>query len=308
MSDAKQYKIAFLGLGLMGSRMATRLLNAGYSVQLWNRSAQKADALVALGGVRCETPADAAQGADVIITILSDKSAVDRVLFDADGVASACKPGALVVDMSSLHPDFAKEHKNKLSTLDVRYLDAPVSGGVSGAESGTLSIMVGGDELDLDRVKPILDVMGTPFHLGGTGAGQICKLVNQAIVHVTIGAVSEGLLFASALGVDASKVREAIGGGYCQSRILDVLGSKMIDRDFVPGGQAAFGLKDLRSVVQLAEQNEVQLPLTDNVTEQYEKFVGSGRGNYDHSALLLALEELSPPHRVSPDKQDVLPE
>lgn len=306
MVNQKQ-NIAFLGIGLMGSRMAKRLVDAGYCVTVWNRSPAKADPLVEAGAIRAFTPAEAAQQADIIITMLGDHHAVSDVLFGDEGVVAGGAKGALVIDMSSIHPDHSREHQSKLAENGMAYIDAPVSGGVGGAEEGTLAIMAGGAASDIARATPVFDVMGTVFHLGDTGAGQICKLVNQAIVHVTIGAVSEGLLLASALGVDAGKVREAIGGGYCESRILQVHGAKMVHRDFVAGGQTKSGVKDLDGVLNIAGSVGLDLPLTTRVTELYHGLMETGRGDYDHSALLIALEEMNSPHRVAPDKQDILP-
>ena len=232
-------RIAFIGIGLMGSRMAARLLDAGFAVAVWNRSGAKCDPLVDRGARRAASVADAVADADVAITMLAGAPAIEHVYFGADGIVGAAPRSCLLVDMSSVAPDIAQEMHRRLAEAGYAHLDAPVSGGVSGAEAGTLAIMAGGAAGTVQRARPVLETMGTVFHLGDGGAGQVCKLVNQTIVHVTIGAVTEGLMLAASLGVDAAKVREAIGGGYCQSRILEIQGEKMIARDFVPWPTAA---------------------------------------------------------------------
>ncbi len=300
-------RIAFIGIGLMGSRMAARLLQAGFPVSVWNRSPDKCQPLVALGARHAASAADAVADADVAITMLAGAAAIEQVYFGADGIVPAAPQTCLLIDMSSVGPDYAQEAHRRLSEAGYAHLDAPVSGGVSGAEAGTLAIMVGGAAEDVERARPVLAVMGNVFHLGDGGAGQICKLVNQTIVHVTIGAVTEGLILASSLGVDAAKVREAIGGGYCQSRILEVHGQKMVDRDFVPGGPLEFSVKDLSKADEMAAGASLRLPLTRAVLQEYRDLVDSGRGGLDHSALLLAYEEANAPHRVSPGKTDRLP-
>lgn len=304
-----QTRIAFIGIGLMGSCMATRLLEAGFSVSVWNRTEEKCRPLVALGARDSESVTDAVTDADMVITMLAGSQAIEQVYFGEDGVVHTAPSNCLLIDMSSLAPDIARDVHRRLSKAGYgHHLDAPVSGGVSGAENGTLSIMVGGAEQDVERARPVFEIMGNVFHLGEEGAGQVCKLVNQTIVHITIGAVTEGLLLASSLGVDAGKVREAIGGGYCQSRILEIHGLKMVDRDFVPGGPLEFSVKDLDKAVEMAEGATLDLPLTQSVLEQYRELLDSGRGRLDHSALLLAYEESNAPHRVSPDKTDRLPD
>ncbi len=301
-------RIALIGVGLMGSRMASRLLDAGYSLSLRNRNPEKCRDLEARGARNATSVGEAVADADVIITCLAGADAIDLVYFGEDGIVPNAPKDSLLIDMSSLAPDLAQGVHQRLSEAGyAHHLDAPVSGGTSGAEAGTLSIMAGGAQEDLDRARPIFDVLGNVFYLGGEGAGQVCKLVNQAIVHVTIGAVTEGLMLAEALGVDAGKVREAIGGGYCQSRILEIHGEKMVNRDFVPGGPLEYSVKDMSQAVQLAGNSHLDLPLSQSVLKQYRHLLDSGRGRLDHSALLLAYEEDNAPIKVSPDKDDTLP-
>ncbi len=299
--------IAFIGIGLMGSRMATRLLNAGYAVTIRNRSPEKCAPLAELGARVAASAADAVRGADVVLTSLAGADAIEAVYFGDEGVVPAAPEGCLTIDLSSVAPEIARENHRRLAEAGYAHLDAPVTGGVSGAEAGTLSILVGGSEMNLHQALPVLEVMGKAFHLGAEGAGQVCKLVNQTIVHIFIGGVAEGMMLAAAAGVDAAKVREALLGGYCQSRILSIHGGKMANRDFVPGGPLEFSVKDLESSVQLGREAGLDIPLASSVLEQYRGMVDKGQGRLDHSALLLAYENANAPIRVSPGKPDTLP-
>jgi len=301
-------RISFIGIGLMGSRMATRLLTAAYPVTVWNRSGEKCAPLEAQGATATGSIGEAVADAEIVITMLAGAPAIEDVYFGPDGVVPNASKDCLLIDMSSLAPDIAKNNHRRLTDAGYdHHLDAPVSGGVSGAEAGTLAIMVGGQSVDLERARQAFEVMGSVFHIGDAGAGQVCKLVNQTIVHIFIGAVSEGLMLAASLGVDAGTVREAISGGYCQSRILDIHGGKMVDRDFVPGGPLEFSVKDLDSSVKMAREASLEMPLASETLDRYRDLVANGLGRLDHSALLLAYEEANAPIRVSPDKTDKLP-
>ncbi|MQX37259.1 NAD(P)-dependent oxidoreductase [Roseospira navarrensis] len=307
-TPAAQTRVAFIGIGLMGSRMARHLLDAGFPVTVRDTAREKAAALIDAGARWAGSVAEAVADADLVLTSLAGAAVIEQVYFGPDGVVPAAPKDAVLIDLSSLAPALARENHRRLTEAGyAHHLDAPVSGGVSGAEAGTLSIMVGGPEADLARARPALETMGTVFHLGGAGAGQVCKLVNQAIVHVTIGAVTEGLMLATALGVDAGKVREAIRGGYCQSRILDIHGEKMVERDFVPGGPLEYSVKDMAMAVEMARDGGLDLPLSGSVLDRYRALLDSGQGRLDHCALLLAYEEANAPHRVSPDRPDRLP-
>jgi len=301
-------RISFIGIGLMGSRMAIRLLAAGFPVTVWNRSAEKCAPLQDHGARVAGAISEAVADAEIVITMLAGAAAIEEVYFGPDGVVPNAPMDGLLIDMSSLAPDIATDNHRRLTDAGYdHHLDAPVSGGVSGAEAGTLSIIAGGGSEDLERARPVFDVMGNVFHIGDAGAGQVCKLVNQTIVHIFIGGVSEGLMLAASLGVDAGKVRQAISGGYCQSRILDIHGGKMVDRDFVPGGPLEFSVKDLDSSVKMAREASLEMPLASETLDRYRDLVAKGRGRLDHSALLLAYEDANAPIRVSPDKTDKLP-
>ena len=297
--------IALLGTGLMGAPMAARILGAGYAVTVWNRSADKTASLVAKGAKAAKTPAEAATGADMVITMLADGPTVTEVLIES-GVADSLKPGALVVDMSSIPPATAKDHAAKLTAMGLLYLDAPVSGGTKGAELGTLAIMAGGTQEAFDKAKPVLESMGRPTLIGPNGAGQVSKLANQVIVAVTISAVAEALLLASAGGADPAKVREALSGGFADSMILKQHGQRMLDRAWVPGGLTKMQIKDLRTILATADDVGLELPVAKRVAAMFEDAAEHGFGNCDHSALLLELERINPGKRVG-TKPDQMP-
>lgn len=285
----KILKIAFLGTGLMGAPMARRLLQAGFAVTVWNRDPAKAIPLEKDGAIIAATAATAAQGASVVFTMLTDGNAVENVLFE-QGVALALEQGATIIDMSSIAPAYAKHHAAKLSAIGLRHIDAPVSGGVTGAEAGTLAIMAGGDSATIAELKDIFAPMGRITHVGPSGAGQLAKLANQQIVAVTIGAIAEAMILVEAGGGSREAFRDAIRGGFCESRILELHGKRMIDRNFVPGGATYNQLKDLHAVIATAQDLALSLPLTEAVTKEFADYVASGGGETDHSALLLHME------------------
>ena len=292
--------IAVLGTGLMGAPMARRLLAAGLAVTAWNRTPEKAAPLVADGARLADTPAAAVADADVVLTMLENGAAVTDVLF-ARGAAAAMKAGAIVLDMSSIPPATARDHAARLAEAGIHHVDAPVSGGTVGAAAGTLAIMAGGAEADIAALAPVFAPLGRVTRVGGHGAGQIAKLANQAIVGITIGAVAEALLLAAAGGADPAAVREAIRGGFAESRILELHGRRMIEGDYVPGGQVALQLKDLDTILATAVDVGLELPLTRNVRDRYADLKDRlGGGQLDHAALLLQLESINPPHTVCP--------
>jgi 2-hydroxy-3-oxopropionate reductase len=290
--------IAFLGIGLMGSRMARNLIAAGFPLRAWNRDRAKAEALAAHGATVVATPAAAATGARVVMTMLATGPAVDAVMFGANGAATALQSGSLVIDMSSAPPDLAREHAKRLAARRIAYLDAPVSGGTVGAEQGQLAIMVGGEAAAFDRAAPIFAPLGRATLVGPAGSGQLAKLANQAIVAVTIGAVAEALLLAAAGGADPAAVRAAIMGGFADSRVLTVHGNRMILRDFIPGGPAEHQVKDCATIVATAKAAGLSLPFAETALTLFQDLVAHGGGRYDHSALLLELERRNPPARL----------
>lgn len=285
-------RIAFLGTGLMGAPMARRLLAAGFVVSVWNRDIRKAEALMGDGATLAATAAEAVSGADVVITMLSDGHAVADVLFST-GVAEALKPDAVVIDMSSIAPPMAKNHAGRLAERGIALVDAPVSGGVVGAEAGTLAIMAGGEASVIEGLSDVFAALGRVTHVGPSGAGQICKLANQQIVAITIGAVAEAMMLVEAGGASREKFREAIRGGFAESRILELHGARMVERRFEPGGPSRLQLKDLNAVAAMAAEFALDLPLTADVRTAFEAFVADGNGEKDHSALLLHLEKIN---------------
>jgi 2-hydroxy-3-oxopropionate reductase len=295
--EGRMARVSCLGTGLMGAPMAANLLAAGHAVTAWNRTPEKTRDLVARGARAAAGPAEAVRDADAVLIMLTDDAAVSSVL-EAQGVADALPEGSLAIDCSSIRPATAKRHAAMLAERGIGHLDAPVSGGPSGAEAASLAIMVGGRDGDWARGAPILQVLGRPTLVGPPGAGQLAKLANQAIVALAIGAVSEGLLLAHQGGADPAKVREAMTGGFADSKILQIHGEKMLARRFVPGGAARVHLKDLRNILEAAEDAELELPLTRKVHDLFQSLVDHGGGDWDHSALLTELERLNAPARL----------
>lgn len=285
-------RIAFLGTGLMGAPMAGRLLDAGFDVTVWNRNSTKSDPLVEKGAKVAQTAAKAGEHADIVITMLTDGPAVRDVLFE-QGVAAVLKNGSTVIDMSSNSPDCARLHNQRLQAIGVNHIDAPVSGGVIGAQEGTLAIMAGGDETIIAGLSDVFKPMGRLTRVGPSGVGQLAKLANQQIVAVTIGAIAEAMVLVAKGGGSRAAFRDAIRGGFCESRILELHGKRMIDRNFAPGGTSRIQLKDLNSILDTASNLSLSLPLTETVREAFAAFVEEGGGEQDHSALLLHLEKLN---------------
>jgi 2-hydroxy-3-oxopropionate reductase len=285
-------KIAFLGTGLMGAPMCRCLLKAGFELTVWNRSAAKAEALRTEGATVAATPAEAAAGAEVVITMLSDGPAVAEVMFE-QGVAKAIAAGATRIDMSSIGADEAMDHAERHLARGVAYLDAPVSGGTKGAAAGELAIMAGGDADMVAKMQPVFAAMGRATHVGPNGCGQLSKLANQVIVAITIGAVSEAFILAGGGGADRARVREALQGGFASSRILTEHGQRMVARNFEPGGPAKFQVKDLKNALNAAERLGLDLPITKLLHDLFEAMVQSGKGGMDHSGLLTHLEAVN---------------
>lgn len=279
-------RIAFLGIGMMGLPMARRLCEAGHAVHAWNRARDKAERLAPHGAHVHAGARDAVAGADVVVSILADGAVTGEVLFDpVAGAAAAVPRGAVWVDMASIRPAEARDHAARLAALGVAHVDAPVSGGTVGAEAGTLAIMAGGEAADLERVRPVLDALGRVTHVGPHGAGQLAKLANQMIVGITIGAVAEALLLCEKGGADPAKVREAISGGFADSRILQVHGQRMVERDFAPRARMTVQLKDLRNALATASEVGLRAPITTLFESLYADAVARGLGDLDHAGL-----------------------
>jgi 3-hydroxyisobutyrate dehydrogenase-like beta-hydroxyacid dehydrogenase len=284
-------KIGFIGIGLMGAPMAENLIRAGFQLQIWNRTVSKCDPLLTMGARLATSPAEAARGANAVIMMLESGATVTEVL--AGGLLEALEPNSTLIDMSSIAPAIAEDHAKLVTARGVHYIDAPVSGGTVGAQNAKLAIMAGGLEEEIESARAIFSAMGSVTHVGPNGRGQLCKLVNQAIVAISIGAVSEGLLLAARGGADPAKVREAIMGGFCQSRILELHGQRIIDRNFAPGGTVKNQIKDLNAVLEVAERLGLELPLTSRVRELFIDHANAGGEMNDHSALYLQLEAMN---------------
>jgi 2-hydroxy-3-oxopropionate reductase len=288
--------VGFIGLGLMGRPMARNLLKAGFPLNVHSRSPTPVDDLVAQGADRATSPADVASRATRIITMLPDSPDVEQVLEGADGVFTAIQPGTILIDCSSIAPTTARRLAERTRSLGATMLDAPVSGGEIGAISGTLSIMVGGDEAAFAEVKPILDVMGNPekvIRVGGEGAGQITKVCNQMVIGGTLAVVSEAFSLARRAGVDPAKVREALLGGFAASRVLEVHGERILTENYTPGFRAQLYAKDMRIAARTLADTATVAPVSAVVQELVAAMVARGRGDMDYSALATVLFELS---------------
>ncbi|QKV54087.1 NAD(P)-dependent oxidoreductase [Comamonas antarctica] len=281
-------KIAVLGTGKMGLPMARCLCQAGHEVHAWNRTRARAEPLAGAGARLHDSAARAVADADIAVSLLENGQVVEDVLF-SQGVATAMREGSLFIDMASIQPAEARDHAARLGDRGIAHLDAPVSGGTVGAEAGTLAIMVGGKAADFERAAPVFACLGRATHVGPHGAGQLAKLANQMIVGITIGAVAEALLLAAKGGADMAKVREAIGGGFAASRILELHGQRMLARDFAPGGRMTVQLKDMRNALATAADIGFDAPITGLFEQLYADSIAHGLGELDHSGLFVEL-------------------
>ncbi|KZY64487.1 MULTISPECIES: NAD(P)-dependent oxidoreductase [unclassified Oleiphilus] len=294
--------IAFIGVGLMGAPMVTNLIRAGFSLHLWNRTQSKLDPFQKNANTYTAI-SEAVAHADIIITMLETGDIVEQTLMQGD-VLQAIKSGSMVVDMSSIPPEQARAHAQLLKNYGISYLDAPVSGGTVGAEQATLSIMAGGNKNDFDKALPIFNAMGSATHIGPHGTGQVAKLANQAIVGITIGAVSEALLLAAEGGADPVAVRKALGGGFAASRILELHGQRIIDGNYEPGARSRVQLKDMRTILDEARLQGLTLPLSQRTHDGYLSLIAHGKENIDHSGLMVELERLNNTSHFAENKEN----
>ncbi len=285
--------VGFIGLGIMGRPMAGHLAKGGHKVHGYDLKPVPQD-LVAAGVVACGSSKEVAERCEVIITMVQDTPHVAAALFGPGGVAEGLSPGKVVVDMSSISPMDTKAFAQRIGEKGCTYLDAPVSGGEVGAKNATLTIMVGGPQAAFDRVKPLFDLMGKNVTLvGGNGDGQTCKVANQIIVALNIEAVGEALLFASKMGADPAKVRQALMGGFASSKVLEVHGERMIKRTFAPGFRIELHQKDLNLALSAARSAGLSLPNTATAQELFNACAARGGKGWDHSAMVRALELLA---------------
>ena len=286
MSDLP--KLGFIGIGLMGKPMTLRLLAAGYTVAVWNRSKEKLVPVTTKGAVAKDSPAEVARFADIVMMCVTDQNSVKEVLFGAGGVAEGAAEGKIVIDFSSIAPSAARDYAAKLESLGMGYIDAPVSGGTVGAEEGTLAIMAGGKSEHIEFVRPLIAELASRFtRMGGPGTGQVTKLANQVIVASLFPVIAEAIRLAEAAGVDAAKLPEALRGGFADSKPLQVFGPRMASRAYEPAlGTSNVMLKDLMNAVTLAEEAGVPLPMARAAVERYRLLAAEGKGEVEPSAFI----------------------
>jgi 2-hydroxy-3-oxopropionate reductase len=310
-------RIGFIGLGLMGNPMARNLLNAGYPLTVHNRSLPTVEALVVDGAIAADSPQQVAAQSDIVITCLPDSPDVEAVVLGELGILAGAKPGLLYIDMSTIAPATSRKLHAALAAHGIAALDAPVSGGDIGAQQGTLSIMVGGTAAAFERALPVFQVMGQNIvHIGDAGAGQVTKACNQIVVALTVQAVAEALTLAQRSGVDASKVRSALLGGFAQSRVLEVHGQKMLDRNFAPGFKLSLFRKDLEIVLQTARALQQPLMGTSQIPALMDALLAQGKGDLDFIAVLSLYQMLGggdwpnpePPNPEPPKPESPNPE
>lgn len=287
-------KIGFIGLGIMGRPMVLNLRKHGHAVWVHGRRAPTMAPLTAAGATACASPAEVAANADVVFVMVSDTPDVEQVIFGEQGISERVRKGSVVVDMSTISPAATRRFAQALAEKGADMLDAPVSGGETGAINATLSIMVGGKAATFARVRPYFECMGKNIvHVGDNGAGQVAKACNQIVVAVTIEAVSEALTFARKNGVDAAKVREALMGGFAGSKILEVHGKRMLDNDFKPGFKVKLHQKDLRIVMEDAGKLGLALPGAALAAQHLNALMGSNDGELDSAAIIKVIQRLS---------------
>jgi 2-hydroxy-3-oxopropionate reductase len=284
--------IGFIGIGLMGFPMAKNLLKSGYNLKAYNRSQDKADRLKEFGAEISTSIKEVVTNSDVVIAMLTDDSAVEKVM-GSDEFISNIKESATVIDMSSVNPVITKKYAEILKEKNIKYLDAPVSGGTIGAEEASLAIMVGGDEKTFKECYDLLKILGNPTLVGPVSSGQISKLANQIIVGVTIGAVAEAITLCEKSGTNPSKMIKALSGGWADSKILQTHGKRMIDKDFTPKGKTTTQLKDMTNIINAGKAVETHLPISSLVKEMYKDLVTDGHGNTDHSSLYNAIKKIN---------------
>jgi 2-hydroxy-3-oxopropionate reductase len=285
-------KIAFIGTGLMGYPMAKNLINKKLNLTVFSRTIEKAKPLEKLGAIIANSLGEAVKESDIVITMLTDDEAVEKVLGNQEFLNNL-KNLSTVIDMSSIKPKIAIQYGQLLKDRNIHFLDAPVSGGTIGAEEGSLAIMVGGDQNVFDGAFDTLKIMGNPTLVGPIGSGQVSKLANQIIVGVTIGAVAEAITLCEKAGVDANKFIKALSGGFADGKILQNHGKRMIDKDFSPKGKVSTHLKDMNNILECAGDFKTKLPISNLIHEMFKSLVDQGNDNDDHSALYKEIENIN---------------
>lgn len=287
-------RIGFIGIGNMGSEMARHLLAAGHTLTTYARGAGSRKRATGLGLEIADTPAKVAAASEMVFTIVTAGKDVEAIALGPDGLVHGARPGLIHVDMSTISPAITRSVAAQLRKCGIAMIDAPVSGGVAAAKTASLTFFVGGETGDFEQVRPMLERMGKAiFHMGPSGTGQVTKLANQIAQLANLQGTAEALLFAGAQGADTGKVREAVMAGYGGSRMLDVLGKKMVERDFAAGIVAALHHKDIGVALDIAHEAGLALPVTAQVMQQLNALMGSGYGEQDTSSLLLVLEQMA---------------
>jgi len=285
-------KISFIGIGLMGLPMSKNLLKAGYSLKAYNRTLAKVEVIEKYGAEIAKSIKEVLNDTDVIILMLTDDQAVDKVMKSEEFLKNL-KAGSTVIDMSSVKPETAKFHGMNLKSKNINYLDAPVSGGTIGAEEATLAIMVGGDQKVFENHLDILKAMGNPTLVGPLASGQVSKLANQIIVGLTIEAVAEAVTLCEKAGADPKKMIKALTGGWADSKILQTHGQRMINKDFTPKGKTSTQLKDMNNILDCAKEFSLHLPVSTLVKKMYNNLVNNGHEDKDHSSLYVEIERIN---------------
>lgn len=292
MQSLQGKTIGFIGLGLMGIPMCHNLLRAGADLVVTNRSSEPRRIMAEAGATAVDTPAEVARRSGTILMMVADTAAVESVLTGKDSVMDGLQDNALVIDMGTTSVPQTRHYAELIKQKHGEYVDAPVSGGTIGAESGELTIMVGGSQSAFARALPILEALGKRItHVGFTGAGQVAKAANQVIVGLNIGAVAEAFALAKAAGVEPAKVREALQGGFADSRILEVHGKRMVDGTYTPGARCTTQRKDMHQAVEFAASLGLEMPATALSRELYDRLIAQGGADLDHAALFTLLEK-----------------
>ena len=285
-------KIGFIGTGLMGFPMAKNLLQKKLDLKVFSRTLEKSKPLKKYGAIITNSLSEVVKDVDIVITMLTDDDAVEKVLGDKKFLNSL-KPSSIIIDMSSVKPKIAIQYGKLLKEKNIDFLDAPVSGGTIGAEEGNLAIMVGGDQKVYDYTFDVLKIMGNPTLVGPIGSGQVSKLANQIIGGVTIGAVAEAITLCEKAGVDGNKFIKALSGGFADGKILQNHGKRMIDKNFSPKGKVSTHLKDMNNILECANDYNTDLPISKLIKEMFNSLVKNGNQNDDHSALYKEIERIN---------------
>ena len=291
MTVQNNQSVGFVGLGLMGLPMCINLIKAGLDVVATTRQPEPLQKILEAGAKTASNPRAVAEQAAIVVIMVADTNAVEAVLTGETGILAGVGPDSLIIDMGTTAVMATRGFAAMAAAAGGAYVDAPVSGGTLGAEAGSLTIMAGGEDAAIERARPVLEILGSRLtHVGPVGTGQVAKAANQVIVGLNIGAVAEALMLAAHAGADPARVRQALAGGFADSRILEVHGQRMIDKTFAPGGKVVTQRKDLVQALELAAELGIEMPATRLNKDLYERLIEAGDGGLDHSALIKILD------------------